>query len=155
LLRSTPDGAVPVSIEPRIVKVWGCGECALRFGRPCITMGASIKSGSARRGGGGGQRPRLGRSVDFLRLSRLQQPDEIGVELNLIFNSNDSHGGKNVLMDVEPKSSGFNHLSFRVPSIRDTIDALNAAGVVIKKARCPLAAKSLFFCEIQTSTSWS
>ena len=47
--------------------------------------------------------------------------DEIGVELNLIFNSNDSNDGKNVLMDVEPKYPGFNHLSFRVPSIRETI----------------------------------
>ena len=54
--------------------------------------------------------------------------DEIGVELNLIFNSNDSHDGKNVLMDIAPKYPGFNHLSFRVPSIQDTIEVLNAAG---------------------------
>src|SRR5262245_63050273 len=32
--------------------------------------------------------------------------DEIGVELNLIFNSDDSNGDKNVLMDVEPKYLG-------------------------------------------------
>jgi len=71
--------------------------------------------------------------------------DEIGVELNLIFNSNDSNGGKNVLMDVEPKYPGFNHLSFRVPSIRDTIDALSAAGVEIKEGPVSLGGEIAVF----------
>ena len=71
--------------------------------------------------------------------------DEIGVELNLIFNSNDSNGGKNVLMDVEPKYPGFNHLSFRVPSIRDTINALNAAGIEIKEGPVSLGGEIAVF----------
>jgi len=65
--------------------------------------------------------------------------DEIGVELNLIFNSDDSSGGKNVLMDVEPKYPGFNHLSFRVSSIQDTIKALKVAGIDIKEG--PVSAR--------------
>jgi len=71
--------------------------------------------------------------------------DEIGVELNLISNSNDSNGGKNVLMDVEPKYPGFNHLSFRVPSIRDTINALNAAGIEIKEGPVSLGGEIAVF----------
>jgi catechol 2,3-dioxygenase-like lactoylglutathione lyase family enzyme len=71
--------------------------------------------------------------------------DEIGVELNLIFNSNDSNGGKNVLMDVEPKYPGFNHLSFRVPSIRDTVEALQAAGVEIKEGPVSLGSEIAVF----------
>jgi len=59
--------------------------------------------------------------------------DEIGVELNLIFNSDDSNGEKNVLMDIEPKYPGFNHLSFRVSSIEDTTRALRAAGIQIRE----------------------
>jgi catechol 2,3-dioxygenase-like lactoylglutathione lyase family enzyme len=71
--------------------------------------------------------------------------DEIGVELNLIFNSNDSNGGKNVLMDVEPKYPGFNHLSFRVPSIRDTIEALHAASVEIREGPVSLGGEVAVF----------
>ena len=71
--------------------------------------------------------------------------DEIGVELNLIFNSNDSNGGKNVLMDVEPKYPGFNHLSFRVPSIRDTINALNREGVEIREGPISLGGEIAVF----------
>ena len=71
--------------------------------------------------------------------------DEIGVELNLIFNSDDSNGGKNVLMDVDPKYPGFNHLSFRVHSIRETIDALGAAGIEIKEGPVSLGGEVAVF----------
>ena len=71
--------------------------------------------------------------------------DEIGVELNLIFNSDDSSGGKNVLMDVEPKYPGFNHLSFRVSSIRDTINALKVAGIDIKEGPISLGSEIAVF----------
>ena len=71
--------------------------------------------------------------------------DEIGVELNLIFNSDDSSGGKNVLMDVEPKYPGFNHLSFRVSSIRDTINALKVAGIDIKEGPVSLGGEIAVF----------
>ena len=71
--------------------------------------------------------------------------DEIGVELNLIFNSDDSSGGKNVLMDVEPKYPGFNHLSFRVSSIQDTINALKVAGIDIKEGPVSLGGEIAIF----------
>jgi lactoylglutathione lyase len=71
--------------------------------------------------------------------------DEIGVELNLIFNSDDSNGGRNVLMDVEPKYPGFNHLSFRVSSIRDTVNALKAAGIDIREGPVSLGGEIAVF----------
>jgi lactoylglutathione lyase len=71
--------------------------------------------------------------------------DEIGVELNLIFNSDDANGGKNVLMDVEPKYAGFNHLSFAVSSIRETIDALEAAGIAIREGPVSLGGEIAVF----------
>ena len=71
--------------------------------------------------------------------------DEIGVELNLIFNSNDSNSGKNVLMDVDAKYPGFNHLSFRVSSIRETINALTAAGIEIKEGPVSLGGEIAVF----------
>lgn len=71
--------------------------------------------------------------------------DEIGVELNLIFNSDDSNRGKNVLMDVEPKYPGFNHLSFRVSSIQDTINALRAVGIEIEEGPLSLGGEIAVF----------
>ena len=71
--------------------------------------------------------------------------DAIGVELNLIFNSDDSNGGKNVLMDVEPKYPGFNHLSFRVSSIEKTVTALAAAGIEIKEGPVSLGGEIAVF----------
>jgi len=71
--------------------------------------------------------------------------DEIGVELNLIFNSNDANMGKNVLMDVEPKYPGFNHLSFVVSSIQETIDALKAADIEIREGPVSLGGEIAVF----------
>jgi lactoylglutathione lyase len=71
--------------------------------------------------------------------------DEIGVELNLIFNSDDANNGKNILMDVEPKYPGFNHLSFRVSSIEETTSALKAAGIEIKEGPVSLGGEIAVF----------
>jgi len=81
--------------------------------------------------------------------------DEIGVELTLIFNSNDSNGGKNVLMDVEPKYPKFNHLSFRVHSIQETIDTLGQQASRSRRGLSHSAAKSRCSFATQTSMSWS
>jgi len=54
-----------------------------------------------------------------------------GVELNLIFNGVDRTGGKNILMDVPEKHSGYTHAAFRVADIEDTIKTLKKTGTVI------------------------
>jgi catechol 2,3-dioxygenase-like lactoylglutathione lyase family enzyme len=71
--------------------------------------------------------------------------DAIGVELNLIFNSNDANGDRNVLMDVEAKYPGFNHLSFRVASIEDTVATLQAAGIEIREGPVALGGEVAVF----------
>jgi len=71
--------------------------------------------------------------------------DEIGVELNLISNSDDSNGEKNILMDVEAKYPGFNHVSFRVPSIQDTVAALQQAGIAIREGPVSLGGEIAVF----------
>ena len=48
-------------------------------------------------------------------------------------------------MDVEPKYPGFNHLSFRVSSIRDTINALKVAGIDIKEGPVSLGGEIAVF----------
>jgi lactoylglutathione lyase len=57
--------------------------------------------------------------------------NERGVELNLVYNANADAGGKNILMDVGEKYPGYTHVALRVSSIRQTIEALRAAGVRI------------------------
>ena len=57
--------------------------------------------------------------------------NEHGVELNLVYNANADAGGKNILMDVGEKYPGYTHVALRVSSIRDTLQALRAAGVRI------------------------
>jgi lactoylglutathione lyase len=71
--------------------------------------------------------------------------DEIGVELNFIVNADGSNDGRNVLMDLEQKSPGFNHLSFRVPSMRDTISALGDAGIEIREGPVSLGGEIAVF----------
>lgn len=54
------------------------------------------------------------------------------VEINLIVNTSDENGGKNILMDVEGvKYSGITHLALRVESISNTIRVLRDNGIEI------------------------
>jgi catechol 2,3-dioxygenase-like lactoylglutathione lyase family enzyme len=54
-----------------------------------------------------------------------------GVEINLVHNSNDANGGKNILMDVPVKYPGYTHVALRVSSIRDSLAALAAHGIKV------------------------
>ena len=53
------------------------------------------------------------------------------VEINIIFNANNSNDNKNILMDVPDKYPGYTHVAFRVTSIADTVAALNENGIEI------------------------
>ena len=53
------------------------------------------------------------------------------VEINIIYNANNSNDNKNILMDVPEKYPGYTHVAFRVESIADTIAALNENGIEI------------------------
>ena len=54
-----------------------------------------------------------------------------GIEINLIYNVNDTNGGKNILMDVGVKYAGYTHIALGVDSIKRTIDILRANDIQI------------------------
>ena len=54
-----------------------------------------------------------------------------GVEINLIYNANNDHGERNVLMDVPDKYTGFTHIAFNVDPIEAVIIELGANGIKI------------------------
>ncbi len=68
-----------------------------------------------------------------------------GVELNLIINSNDDNGGKNVLMDVAPRYPGYTHASFRVTSMDETVRALEEQGIAITEGPINLGGEIAVF----------
>lgn len=59
----------------------------------------------------------------------LKNPDD--VEINLVYNANNDHGGQNVLMDVPDKYAGFTHIAFNVEPIETVISALEENNIKI------------------------
>ena len=56
-----------------------------------------------------------------------------GVEINLIINGVDLNHGKNILMDVPEKHTGFTHIAFRVASIVETLKTLESNNISISQ----------------------
>ena len=56
-----------------------------------------------------------------------------GVEINLIVNGVDLNQGKNILMDVPEKHTGFTHIALRVESIVETLKTLEKENITISQ----------------------
>ena len=56
-----------------------------------------------------------------------------GVEINLIVNGIDYNQGKNILMDVHEKYTGFTHVALRVGSMIETLDVLEKNNIAISQ----------------------
>ena len=65
-------------------------------------------------------------SVTILRNSH-------GIELNLVYNGVDSTGGKNILMDVPEKHTGYTHMALNVGSISKALYALREQNIAISQ----------------------
>ncbi len=53
------------------------------------------------------------------------------VEINIIFNANNTNDNNNILMDVPDKYPGFTHVAFRVDSIAKTVATLHENNIEI------------------------
>jgi lactoylglutathione lyase len=85
----------------------------------------------------------LDRARDFYRIFgfkelRAADNDDVvvmknsrNVEINIIFNANNTNDNKNILMDVPDKYPGYTHVAFRVESIAKTVESLNENGIEI------------------------
>ena len=69
---------------------------------------------------------RAGKNDDVMVIKNSQD-----VEINLIYNANDTNDDKNILMDVPNKYPGYTHVAFRVGSIANTVAALNENAIEI------------------------
>ena len=67
-----------------------------------------------------------GDSVTILRNSH-------GIELNLVYNGLDLTGGKNILMDVPEKHTGYTHMALNVGSISKALYALREQNIAISQ----------------------
>ena len=56
-----------------------------------------------------------------------------GVEINLVVNGVDLNQGKNILMDVPEKHTGFTHVALRVESIIETLKTLEENDIAISQ----------------------
>jgi len=56
-----------------------------------------------------------------------------GIELNLVYNAVDSTGGKNILMDVPEKHTGYTHMALNVGSISKALYALREQNIAISQ----------------------
>ncbi len=56
-----------------------------------------------------------------------------GVEINLVVNGIDLNDGKNILMDVPEKHTGFTHVALRVESIIETLKTLEKNNIAISQ----------------------
>ena len=56
-----------------------------------------------------------------------------GVEINLIYNGVDLTGGKNILMDVPEKHTGYTHMALNVGSISKALYALKEQNIEISQ----------------------
>ena len=56
-----------------------------------------------------------------------------GVEINLVVNGVDLNQGKNILMDVPEKHTGFTHVALRVESIIETLKKLEENNIAISQ----------------------
>ena len=56
-----------------------------------------------------------------------------GVEINLVVNGVDLNHGKNILMDVTEKHTGFTHVALRVESIIETLKTLEKENIPISQ----------------------
>jgi len=56
-----------------------------------------------------------------------------GIELNLVYNGVDSTGGKNILMDVPEKHTGYTHMALNVGSISKALYTLREQNIAISQ----------------------
>ena len=56
-----------------------------------------------------------------------------GIELNLVYNGVDLIGGKNILMDVPEKHTGYTHVALNVSSVSETVNALRKQNIAISQ----------------------
>ncbi|MFQ5936091.1 MAG: VOC family protein [Acidiferrobacterales bacterium] len=54
-----------------------------------------------------------------------------GIEINFIVNADDTHGGRNILMDVDPKYPGYTHVALQIASIEEATTFLQENNIPV------------------------